>query len=287
MKKNKAMRLASMLFVLTLLTTCVISGTFAKYTTKDSASDTARVAKWGVNVTATGGLFSKNYLTSTNTKAADDATTGISVQSSTADGADGKNLVAPGTKNDTGLTFSITGTPEVAVNVKFGLTVNNDVFLKAIAANGAYKDYTSNKAAGTFTLANDYYPVKFTLKKGGTVVQYKKSETETVDLSDVNLATLKAGIEALSNTSVAPNTDLSSTYGTYTLTWAWAYGNATSDAGNDQADTLLGNLANDSTIAAKTADSTATTVAWGTLTKGTDYNTDIGLQLDISVTQVD
>lgn len=30
MKKNNAMRLASVLLVLTLLTTCVISGTFAK-----------------------------------------------------------------------------------------------------------------------------------------------------------------------------------------------------------------------------------------------------------------
>ncbi|MFR0985955.1 MAG: hypothetical protein ACLSFZ_04975 [Frisingicoccus sp.] len=45
MKKNRMMRLASSLLVLTLLTTCVISGTFAKYTTQAGGSDTARVAK--------------------------------------------------------------------------------------------------------------------------------------------------------------------------------------------------------------------------------------------------
>ena len=48
MKKNKVMRFASLLLIATLLTTSVISGTFAKYTTSDSAQDTARVAKFGV-----------------------------------------------------------------------------------------------------------------------------------------------------------------------------------------------------------------------------------------------
>jgi hypothetical protein len=275
------MRLASGLLVLTLLTTSAISGTFAKYTTTASASDTAKVAKWCVTVSASGSLFSKNYLTSKNTGTTD--TTGISVASSSTG-----NLVAPGTKNTTGLTFSITGKPEVAVKVKFDVTVDNDVFLKAIAANGAYKDYTSNGASKTFTLANDYYPVKFTLTKGTSAVTVKINNVNT-ELKDVNLATLKDGIEALSNESIAPNTDLSSTYGTYTLTWAWDYDDASSSGGNDKADTLLGALANDSTIAAKTTDSTATTVTWAALAKGDgkDYNTDIGLELDISVSQVD
>ena len=53
MKKNKAMRLASALLVLTLLTTCAISSTFAKYVTKAEGQDTARVAKWGFTQEAT------------------------------------------------------------------------------------------------------------------------------------------------------------------------------------------------------------------------------------------
>lgn len=47
MKKNKMMRLASVLLVLVLMTTCVIGGTFAKYTTSATSSDSARVAYWG------------------------------------------------------------------------------------------------------------------------------------------------------------------------------------------------------------------------------------------------
>ena len=52
MKKNRMMRVASALLVAVLLTTCAISGTFAKYVTTESGSDFARVAKWGVNVEA-------------------------------------------------------------------------------------------------------------------------------------------------------------------------------------------------------------------------------------------
>lgn len=47
MKKNRMMRLASVLLVLTLLSTSVISGTFAKYTTSVTSNDKARVAYWG------------------------------------------------------------------------------------------------------------------------------------------------------------------------------------------------------------------------------------------------
>lgn len=58
MKKNKMLRLASVLLIVVILTTCVIGGTLAKYTTSDSAADTARVAQWGVTVTATWRLSS-------------------------------------------------------------------------------------------------------------------------------------------------------------------------------------------------------------------------------------
>ena len=112
MKKNKSMRAAGGLMIATMLTTSIVSGTYAKYVTSGTAKDTARVAKFGVEVTAEGSLFDKNYLETANTPT--DAGTGISVKSENSD-----NLVAPGTKSDNnGLSFSITGTPEVDVNVK-------------------------------------------------------------------------------------------------------------------------------------------------------------------------
>ena len=48
--KNKFMRAATLLMALTLMTSCFVGGTFAKYTSTQSGSDTARVAKWSFNV---------------------------------------------------------------------------------------------------------------------------------------------------------------------------------------------------------------------------------------------
>ena len=98
MKKNKMMRAASALMVAVLLTTSVISGTFAKYTTKAVGNDQARVATWGFTQTTIefSDLFKNVY----------DTTVG-----STAD------VIAPGTTGRD--TFSFTyagqeGAPEVA-----------------------------------------------------------------------------------------------------------------------------------------------------------------------------
>lgn len=51
MKKTKLMRAALLLLVLTLITSCFVGGTFAKYTTSANGSDSARVAKWGFQPT--------------------------------------------------------------------------------------------------------------------------------------------------------------------------------------------------------------------------------------------
>lgn len=113
MKKNYSMRIASMLLVLVLLTTCVISGTFAKYVTSDSAEDSARVAKWGVTVKATdAGTFEKEY-------AADDST--FTLATNTVVSSD--SVLAPGTKGEF-TRFDIAGTPEVAVRVTYVATVD-------------------------------------------------------------------------------------------------------------------------------------------------------------------
>ncbi len=103
MKNNKMMRVASALLVAVLLTTCVISGTFAKYTTYATGSDTAHVAKWGVNVVVAGTTFATSY---------DDT----AVSSSTT------KIVAPGTSGSMAA-ITLSGTPEVSVNVKYAATL--------------------------------------------------------------------------------------------------------------------------------------------------------------------
>ena len=53
MKKNKIMILAVILLALTVLTTCTISGTFARYASTTSGEDSAEVAKWSFKVNDT------------------------------------------------------------------------------------------------------------------------------------------------------------------------------------------------------------------------------------------
>lgn len=113
MKKNKAMRLASALLVLTLLTTCAISSTFAKYVTSANGSDNARVAKWGfqpTTITMTD-LFKNAYSN-------DD---GVETVKSAAD------VIAPGTTGKAKFGFTYGGTADAtAPEVAYTFTVSTE-----------------------------------------------------------------------------------------------------------------------------------------------------------------
>ena len=107
MKKNVMMRVASALLVATLLSTCAISGTFAKYVESATGTDSARVAKWGVEITANGTTFAQTY---------DDAPTNAAAEVK----ADVK-VVAPGTGGNMA-SMTLAGIPEVAVKVTYEAT---------------------------------------------------------------------------------------------------------------------------------------------------------------------
>ena len=146
MKKNKTMRLASGLLCATLLTTSIVGGTFAKYITTDSAKDTARVAKFGVVASASGNLFGDSYVKSGQTNANEIQTAAWSANTESATAwSDDALIVAPGTQNTKGMTFTVKGTPEVStamhLDVPEGETsgegsndnkdyVNTDIYLK-------------------------------------------------------------------------------------------------------------------------------------------------------------
>ena len=210
MKKNRFIKLASGLLVLCLMTTCVIGATLAKYTTAKDTQDSARVAKWGVRISAAANsAFKTEY-----DKDDDSYTKGaVTVKSSSTD-----KVVAPGTSGSAAQ-FRISGTPEVAVRLSFAMTDVEEVKLTA----GTY----TNTDGATVTLDSDYYPIKWTLKENDTNV------TGAVDLTLAEMATFLSTYHV----DYAPGTDLSATVPTYKLYWAWAFD------GNDTADSILGDLA--------------------------------------------
>ena len=180
MKKNKFMRLASCLLVGTLLTTCAISGTFAKYTTQDAANDSARVAKWGVELQIIGSLYGDayNYNNGTDDDFKDDVPVIYNQNESTVSvhAADTKNVVAPGTKSDTPFRFKLNGTPEVDTQILATIKTEN-VFL----AQGTYGIMVA-VAANTVTEQNfskigDLYTAEqITPGTGNAYVKYTKAD---------------------------------------------------------------------------------------------------------------
>lgn len=100
MRKNKMMRTAAVLGVATMLTASVLSGTFAKYTTTAEGTDSARVAKWGLNDTSSitlTNLFKDTYSNNNNVE---------TVKS----GETSQDVIAPGTSGSATFKFEYTGT---------------------------------------------------------------------------------------------------------------------------------------------------------------------------------
>jgi len=272
MKKNRIMRVFSLLLTLTLISTCAISGTFAKYVTQAEGEDQARVAKWGIVLTMKDdGFFESEYET--------DDTMGYTGLSVKADNED--KLVAPGT---TGGNFEATvkGTPEVATRYILEIPAEwADVVLPA----GTYTDYTKLCEDGTysetFTLDKDYAPVKWdiTVSKGNTTLsltEVAKSKPELAAAMGGNeygfsatnakeiVTKYKTQLEALILTMVTGAQNASFTIDendnirlamdfepgkdmdyTFTLKWGWQFTDAEGETEvtlNDKADTYLGNV---------------------------------------------
>ena len=208
MKKIKTMRIASILLIAVLMTTCAISGTFAKYVTSGNGSDSARVAKWGVKITATGDdAFATKY-----NDAADES--GTKVVSTT-------DVVAPGT-NGTLATLGITGQPEVMVNI----AVTANLTLTDWNITGDWDDNAETEPTTIF-----YCPIIFTI--GSEIVNGAEYSDATTLESKIEEA-----FTSLSATNVAANTALAKSV---SVTWAWNYeGNGTFQT--NAKDTALGNL---------------------------------------------
>lgn len=295
MKNKKSWKVASLLVALCLLTTCVVGTTLAKYTTTNNAADTARVAKWGVTVSASGTLFGKNYGKNTSTVASDSIIAAETHADINVKGTD--KVVAPGTKNDVGLKLSVTGTPEVTVKLTAEGTAVSDVFLAAGEYGVMVKAEGVNAAtdiSGYYTLEAETYTLNGTTAYDGTKTYYQLTDSVTVaaayypiqwtvdgvdELNGKNLEEITTALVAkYNNKEFAAGTDLSQGL-TVTLKWAWTYH---VDDEKDKADTILGNLIAENTVVKKQTDGT-----YKKPTEGNDYKLTAKFSFKLTATQVD
>ena len=177
------MRLASFLLVAVLISTSAISGTYAKYVTNGSGSDTARVAKWGVQVQAFDGMFSKSYATHDTSLTGDEQD--IVGTDSVVSAGDEMNVVAPGTSGKMA-EINVTGTPEVAVRVSYAAS---DITLANWVDNeGKFYCPIIIKINTTTLCGLDYAsPEAFATAITDVVASYSEVYDENTDLSDATV----------------------------------------------------------------------------------------------------
>lgn len=206
MKSNKIMRCASALLAVALLSTCAISGTFAKYVTSTTGGDNARVAHWGFNEPATVeiDLFSNKY---------DNV-----LSNNTVDGI--KNVIAPGTSQTSTFGFNYDYYAANAAGENIGAPEVN------------YKLTVDPTITGNYDGLDENASFKWTLQKdNGEIAKYNTA------------ADLIAAVKALSGDEsgtceyAAGNqpTFFNQDHHKCTVGWIWDF------EGADEADTALGN----------------------------------------------
>lgn len=191
MKKNKMMRIAAVLLVVTLLSTCAISGTFAKYVTKASVADDARVAKWGIQIETGGALFGDAYKATDPAYVAAGGTVSVKADEQVvAPGTGSKNIATVDGVEANGFYAKVSGKPEVAT--RFALTIDLDELEDVFLPVGTYTDYTNEFDGGQFELKSlnstyikGYSPVKWDIAIYRANEDGEKVESSKETLSDI------------------------------------------------------------------------------------------------------
>lgn len=215
MNRNRLMKASAFLLVSTMATSCFVGSTFAKYVSENQGEDSARVAKWGVEVTVTGDGFKTEY-------GKDDVNANVE---GTVVSSNEEKVVAPGTKGTFG-GVKITGTPEVAVKV----------------------ETTADVELSGWNVANDggfYCPLKFTIgEKTINGLDYSKG---TAGEEASFESAIKDAIQKATTKELEANTDLSTVGDDITYSWEWPFEESTGTAADqdNELDTLLGNNAAD------------------------------------------
>lgn len=218
MKQNKLLRASGLLLVLTLITSCFVGGTFAKYVSEGEGTATARVAKWGVTAEWTGDLFSRVY----------DIGNDFTVESSD------NYVVAPGTKRPEPFQLTLSGTPEVACRYEIDFDIDlNGWYIKP---NG--DPLGEDETAGTVE-TEFYCPLifKFNQASQGTI-DGRRYDTEQELKSEIT----RVLTENLTLTGEFQAGEELSKY--FTFEWEWPFEGG-SNGGNqtDAKDTYLGDKA--------------------------------------------
>lgn len=229
MKSNKLLKVSASMLLALLITSSVVSGVLAKYTSDNDTMNRARVAKWGITAAADGSLFERK-------------TQG------------GEYYILPCDQSrGSGLNIKLRGESEVGGEITYKISEEN-IFLNTgiwvlleketgLTAEGYTAGTYYISSAGSYILDNSsafsssktyysaacevnlsespYYPVVFQMKGSGSL-NYVPTTEETKKVN--TLKALTSAIDsALTDSTFKPNESLSSKYGLENqfITWEW------------------------------------------------------------------
>lgn len=300
------------------------AGTYARYTTSATASDTARIAKWGVELTAAGDLYGEQYGEDGTAQSWSSSDRGVVHVSSK-----GTDVIAPGTSHDGGLRLTVSGSPEVMTRVD-AVIKSESIYLKkgtyAIARrlpDGAVSAGTyETMQPGLYYLSGDaylsaptdyddaiteYYVLenKTTLTADYYPVVYSSERITSADISADSLKAVAADIAGRLGSAAAaesagvttytvsaeyaPGTDLGSALGLTqeSIGWSWSY--MQGDEGSEQELMYSGADTILGSLSAGEEDHIvlkSSADGFTPVEAVTDYHLTTGLDLTMTVTQV-
>lgn len=241
MKKHNMMRVASALAVVTLLSTSVISGTLAKYTSEaTSQAESARVAKWAINAGSKNGTLqaiseagSNSFTFDLFNTVKDTATAGGNESDISA--IDGR-IIAPGTWGYVDLVIENDSEVSAKYSIKLEKTSEDRVPLQY-----AMKKLDESAAA------EDTAPTITSDPEDPTKVGWTSTAADVkIDEDDNRILNYKP-----SNTATATGNKV-----TYRVYWKWEYD--TNTTASENSDTSLGVTAATGTAATPTVKATVT-----------------------------
>ena len=190
MEKNKTMKMVSITLLLVMIALVLVSGTYAKYTSSASGSDSAQVAKWAFNVggtdittkTFTFSLFS-TIKDSDGTSTEDDVATG--------------KIIAPGTSGSFDIELENKSEVSAKYGINFTITNEENIPVKFSTDGKTWTESLANITAdNTATKLAQNETKTITVKWKWDYEDTNADTKEATDIADTNLG--KAGTATIS-----------------------------------------------------------------------------------------
>ena len=189
-RENKLFKFAIFVLALSMIGFILVSGTYAKYTSEFSGSDTAVVARWDVrstHTTTTADIFAVSQIYDTNGATYTTGTPTDDTNVANGSGENAKGIIAPGTWGK--FSYELTNSSQVTATYAVDYTVNEaGVYLQWSTDGTTWSDNLSNINAtnmpiGGASVTNTVY-WRWAFEGGNTPIASGQTDANDTNLGE-------------------------------------------------------------------------------------------------------